>query len=221
MRWARGVLAVAGVRLEVVGTPPPLRATVIAANHISWLDIFVIQSVCPARFVAKSEVRDWPLLGWLCDRTGTLFIERERRHHTARINEVMRDVLAAGGTVGLFPEATTSPGDQLRKFHSSLFEASAATGASLVPAALVYRDAAGNRTDAAAYVDEMSLWDSLLAIAGEAGMVAELRFGEAISPAGLNRRRITARAYAAIAELLGLPAPPAAGQPLARSAHGT
>ncbi len=206
-RWARQLLSAAGVQVVHPDVDTQFAGSVVAANHVSWLDIFVIQSLHPVRFVAKSEIRAWPLIGWLCARTGTLFIERERRHHTARINEVMRDVLQAGGTVGLFPEGTTTDGDQLKKFHSALFEASIIAAAPLLPAGIVYRNNNGQRSIAAAYVGDTSLLESMLAITGEAGINAELRFGAPIHPAGLRRRDLALRAEAAVAALIDVPMP--------------
>src|SRR5437868_2843238 len=129
--WAGKLLRIVGVTTLVEGTPPrpSERAAMIAANHVSWLDIFAVQSVRPTRFVAKSEVRDWPLAGWIAERAGTLFIRRGVRRDTARINDLVHSALEAGDCVGIFPEGTTTSGDTLLKFHSSLFEPAVANGA--------------------------------------------------------------------------------------------
>lgn len=205
VRWARQLLAIFHVHVALRGNIP-IQETgagcIIAANHISWLDIYVLQSVRPVRFVAKSEIRDWPVLGWLCDRAGTLFIERGRRHHTAKINQVMRDVVLAGGIVGLFPEATTSLGDQLKKFHSALFQAAVESGAPLVPAAIRYADKAGKRSEVAAYVGDMSMGQSLMRIIAEPELYVTLHFAPPISARGKTRRELTLEAEDAIASLL-------------------
>ncbi|HXN14775.1 MAG TPA: lysophospholipid acyltransferase family protein, partial [Usitatibacter sp.] len=119
--WSAKVLRILNVTVRLEGSPPALAesATMIAANHISWLDIFLIASLRPARFIAKSEVRDWPIAGWIAERAGTLFIRRARRHDTARINDLVRCALAEGDCVALFPEGTTTEGDRILKFHSS------------------------------------------------------------------------------------------------------
>jgi 1-acyl-sn-glycerol-3-phosphate acyltransferase len=93
---------------------------------------FVVNAVRSARFVAKSEIRDWPVIGWLCEKVGTIFVMRVRPSATVKINEVIHDVLAAGDCVGLFPEGVTSAGNMLRKFHSSLFEPTVANRATFV-----------------------------------------------------------------------------------------
>jgi 1-acyl-sn-glycerol-3-phosphate acyltransferase len=109
----------------------------IAANHVSWLDIFALSAAWPTRFVAKSEIRDWPAAGWIAERAGTLFIRRERKRDIARIHEQIHEVLERGDCVGLFPEGTTSEGDTLLKFHASLFEPAIANGARVHPSRFV------------------------------------------------------------------------------------
>ena len=105
--WAAKLLRILNVVLLVHGARPSanVRNMIVAANHVSWLDIFVISAAHPARFIAKAEIRDWPIAGWLCDKAGTIFIRRTRRSDTAKINQFMHDVLAEGATIGFFPEA--------------------------------------------------------------------------------------------------------------------
>jgi 1-acyl-sn-glycerol-3-phosphate acyltransferase len=206
-RWAARLVAIMGLEVRVSGTPPAAheRPGLIAANHISWLDIFVIQGVSPARFIAKSEVRDWPLAGWIAERAGTIFIRRERRRDTARINELVHAALAAGDSVGLFPEGTTSEGDTLLKFHSSLFEPAVANEAQVHPCGVRYERPDGSPCRAMAYVGELSFMQSLGLAIRQRGVVARVAFAPAIDTRGLDRREATRRAEAAVASLLGLP----------------
>ena len=122
--WSRRLVRMVGVETRVEGSLPAPGETgvMVAANHVSWLDVFCVSSRWPTRFIAKSEVRDWPVAGWIAERAGTLFVRRARRRDTARINEIVHGALAQGDSVGLFPEGTTTMGDQLLKFHSSLLE---------------------------------------------------------------------------------------------------
>ena len=80
-RWSARLLRILAVRLHAYGDPPR-RGTplMLIANHVSWLDIYAINAVLPVRFVAKAEVRRWPVIGWFSEKAGTLFIERARRH---------------------------------------------------------------------------------------------------------------------------------------------
>jgi 1-acyl-sn-glycerol-3-phosphate acyltransferase len=195
-------LAVHGIRLDEAA-----RNTIVAANHVSWLDIFVINAAHPARFVAKSEIRDWPVAGWICERAGTIFIRRTKRSDTARITKVMHDILAGGDTIGLFPEGTTTAGDRLLKFNSSLFEPAIVNSAALAPAAIRYRTAIGQHCRAAAFIGELSITESLGLIIGQRSLIAEITFAPRIAAAGLTRRDLALRAEAAVAAILDVPLP--------------
>ena len=216
-RWAAKLVRILGIEVKVVGHPPGKRerAAMIAANHVSWLDIFVVQGVYPARFIAKNEIRDWPLAGWIAERAGTIFIRRERRRDTHRINERVHEALGIGDCVGLFPEGTTSEGDTLLRFHSSLFEAAVANEAHVHPCALRYERADGTLCRAMAYVGELSFMQSLGLAIRQRGVVARVAFGPPIDTRGLDRREVTRRAEDAVATLLGLP--PRGTEP--RTAH--
>jgi 1-acyl-sn-glycerol-3-phosphate acyltransferase len=98
-RWSARLLAVLNVRPSMRGSPPLAagRAAVLVANHVSWLDIHLIHSVWQVRFIAKSEVRRWPLIGWLSAHAGTLFIERGKNRHAARINQSIKAAFAHAG----------------------------------------------------------------------------------------------------------------------------
>jgi 1-acyl-sn-glycerol-3-phosphate acyltransferase len=208
-RWSARLLRLLGVRLAARGqVPAPAGAPlVLVSNHVSWLDIFVIDALRATRFVAKSEVRGWPLLGWLAARTGTMFIERGRRHAAAAVNRDVAAALAGLDTVGLFPEGTTTVGDELKPFHAALFQAAIECRHPLRPVAIRYRDADGAPSMAATYVGDQSFVESLWAITGERAIVAEVTFGEDIATAGSDRRTVSRHAETVIARLLSLPAP--------------
>ena len=207
--WAAKLLRILNVVLLVHGARPPahVRNMIVAANHVSWLDIFVISAAHPARFVAKAEIRDWPIAGWLCDKAGTIFIRRTRRSDTAKINLIMHDVLAEGATIGFFPEGTTSRGDKLMKFHTSLFEPAVVNAATLAPAAIRYRASDGELSDAVAFIGELSFAESVGLIIRQKSMIAEITFAPPIDAKGLLRRELAQRAEIAIATILGV-APP-------------
>ena len=151
--WSARLCYILGVRIFLHGSPPAydLRPLMIVANHVSWLDIFAINAVVPVRFVAKAEVRRWPLVGWLSARAGTIFINRARRQDTLRINGLIVDALRAGELFAVFPEGTTSDGSRLLKFHSSLLEPALQAGAAVQPVALRYEREDGSLCTEAAY----------------------------------------------------------------------
>jgi 1-acyl-sn-glycerol-3-phosphate acyltransferase len=205
--WSGKLVRIVGLEVQVVGEPPTATeaAAMIASNHVSWLDIFVISSVRTTRFIAKSEIRDWPLAGWIAERAGTIFIHRARRRDTARINERVHAALLEGDCVGLFPEGTTTEGDALLPFHSSLFEPAVANEAHVHPCGLRYERPDGSLCRAMAYVGEISFMQSLGLAIRQRGTVVRLAFAPRIDTAGLDRREVARRAETAVATLLGLP----------------
>lgn len=206
--WSAGLLAILRVRVRVSGPVPGADVpAVIVANHISWLDIWLIDSQRACRFVAKSEVRDWPLVGWLAHKAGTLFIQRARRHHTAALNERIRAALEEHASVAIFPEGTTSDGRRLRRFFTSLLQPAADAGAPLIPVAIRYVAQDGGVDLAPAYIDDMTLVDSLKTIVAARELRAELRFLPPIETRGKTRRDIARAAQDAIAAALNLPSP--------------
>jgi len=202
MAWARRLLRVLGVRVQLTPAPRLAGGALLVCNHISWLDIYLIYAAQRVHFVSKAEVRNWPVAGWLAKKTGTLFIERGRRADTARINVEMRELMQDGAWVAVFPEGTTSDGRRLRRFMPSLLQSAVQLNCPVVPAALRYRTLDGGYTAAPAYIDDISMWHSLKQIVSEPGLVAELHFGEPILPNG-HRRELAAQAEAATARLLG------------------
>lgn len=148
----------------------------LLANHISWFDIFALNSVSTARFVAKSEVARWPAIGRLCKGTGTLFIDRESRRDTVRMNKEISSAIAAGHQVAVFPEGTTSDGRSLNPFRSSLLQPAIDCRAAIQPVYLRYVDSNGLPSTTTAYFDDISFGASLWRILGGKGITAELHY---------------------------------------------
>src|SRR5258706_501878 len=191
--WSRKLVRVLGLDARIEGPLPAAGAigAMVAANHVSWLDVFLVSGVWPTRFIAKSEVRDWPVAGWIAERAGTLCVRRGRRHDTGRINDMVHTALPQGDCVGLFPEATTTMGDRLLKFHSSLFEPVVANDANVHPVAIRYEHADGSLCRAMAF-DDLSFMQSLSLIARQRRIIARVTFGEPIEAKGLTRSRVIA-----------------------------
>lgn len=202
--WSRSLLALLGVRLEVRGSPPEItsRNLLLVSNHVSWLDIYLLNAVRPLRFVSKAEVRSWPVVGWLAVFTGTLFLERGKRRDTARVNDAVSSALASGDCVAFFPEGTTTDGSHLKPFLSSLLQAAINAQSELRPVALRYVLPDGSADTAAAYYGEMSMIDSLRNILARKAIRAELIFLEPIPSSGKHRRELAQQAEAAISSAL-------------------
>lgn len=115
----RAALALLGLRRDVTGAPD---AGAVVANHVSWLDIFVLNAGGPTYFVAKSEVASWPGIGWLARATGTVFVVRAPREAAAQ-RAVLQARLAAGHRLCFFPEGTSTDGRRVLPFKTTLFAA--------------------------------------------------------------------------------------------------
>lgn len=111
------------VRITTIGEPVTPGPCLLASNHISWLDIPVLSALFPACFIAKSEIDNWPIFGWLARMQQTLFVSRERRSATAKFNQAMQRRFAAGEHLVLFPEGTSSDGNRVLPFKTALFGA--------------------------------------------------------------------------------------------------
>jgi 1-acyl-sn-glycerol-3-phosphate acyltransferase len=204
--WARGFVAALGLRLRVLGHWPAQPGRyLLASNHISWLDIFVIHAVKPVRFVSKSEVRSWPLAGWLASGAGTLFVDRTRKRDTLDIGQQMHDALAAGDAIGIFPEGTTSDGTVVLPFFSSLLQPAVRSEATLVPAGVCYRRAEGGANTEFAYIGEQTFMESVRATLCQPPTEVEVRFGEPFPAGQAHRRELTRKLEHAVAVLLELP----------------
>ncbi len=201
--WAGALLRACGVRLREHPAAGGRRlahqhgACLLLANHQSWLDVFLIMALAPARFVAKSEVAHWPVLGVLVARAGTLFVERGRRHAVQRLNGRIEQALGEGQRVAVFPEGTTGGATGVLPFHGNLIEPALRAGVPVIPVALRYVDGDGNPSDAAAFVGDMTVVHSLVRVLGARGIVAEVHPLEPV--AGGTRQELAARAREAIA----------------------
>ncbi|MBX3662854.1 MAG: 1-acyl-sn-glycerol-3-phosphate acyltransferase [Burkholderiales bacterium] len=202
--WSARLLRILGVQLHAVGDAPDGDGgpVMLVANHVSWLDIFVINAVLPVRFVAKSEIRSWPAIGWLSAKTGTLFIERARRGDAARISREIADAMTRGDVVAVFPEGTTTDGSQVLRFHGALLQPALIAGASVHPVALRFERGDGSLCAEAAYDGDKSLLQSVLAIVAQPDLHARLWFLPALPPDAAHRRELAAAARQLIADRL-------------------
>jgi 1-acyl-sn-glycerol-3-phosphate acyltransferase len=201
--WSARLLAICRVRVEHMAGAAPLIHALIVSNHISWLDIFVINALHPCRFVAKAEIRAWPVLGWLVAQAGTVFIARGNRRDLRHIFKGLVDALGQGQRVAFFPEGTTASQGQLLPFHANLLEAAIDARVPVQPYALAYVDARGGWHAAVDYTGETTFVDSILRILQGEPVVARLGCLAPIASEGAHRRALAAQARAAIAQALG------------------
>jgi 1-acyl-sn-glycerol-3-phosphate acyltransferase len=199
--WAGSVLDALGldVRVEGVAIVP---GALLVANHVSWLDVLVLACRTPAVFVAKQEVRRWPMIGWLAARAGTLFLRRASGRSLLEVKQSIAELLCAGRSVALFPEATTTDGAGVLPFRSGLLQASVESGRPVQPIALAYCDERGGRSAAAAFIDGMTLWQSLAAISGSERITACVAVAPPLALAGRTRKQLAREAREAVAAAL-------------------
>jgi 1-acyl-sn-glycerol-3-phosphate acyltransferase len=187
--WA--ALRVLGVRWRCFGRLPRRRALVVA-NHISWLDIVVLLAAGRIRPVAKVEVRDWPLVGRIAAGVGAVFLDRSRPRTLPGTVAEVRDALAAGAVVGVFPEGTTSCGEGAEGFRPAFFQAAVDTATPVVPVTLRFLSG-GEPTARPAFVGPETLLDSLRRIPAMRGLTVRVGIGAAIHPGPAATRGALAR----------------------------
>jgi 1-acyl-sn-glycerol-3-phosphate acyltransferase len=207
-RWSARTLDALGITLEAHGGARAA-PVLLAANHVSWLDILVINAIVPARFVSKADVRHWPVLGWMVACGGTLFIERERKRDALRVVHQLAAALRAGDTVAVFPEGTTSEGDRVLPFHANLLQAPIATQTPVQPIALRYSDASAAISRAAPYAGDTTLAQTLWRIALAERLHARVLILPPQATRHLDRRALAERLQNEIvAALAALPPEP-------------
>lgn len=202
--WSASLLHIFSVRIAIANDDPlhDLRHGLIVTNHISWLDVFVLNAVVPMHFVAKSEVRRWPVLGWLCARAQTLFIERGNARSAARINVQLVELLKRGECLAVFPEGTTTDGAGVAHFHFSLLQPAIDAGVPVHPIAIRYQDENGQRSSVAAYIDDLSFGTSLWRILCAQNLQVRLVASAPLPVLNTDRRALTHSAHLHIATSL-------------------
>jgi 1-acyl-sn-glycerol-3-phosphate acyltransferase len=205
--WFRIFLPVIGVRVVEQGKPAA-RPALLAANHVSWLDIAALGTRLGGCFVSKAEVAKWPLIGWFATGTGTVYLSRgaHRMQHT---HASLRARFHDGYSVAIFPEGTTTGHRLPHLFHSRLFAAAIDNDVIVQPVAIHYPPAASDpgheQHPAAPFINEMGFMQHLLGVMACPRMTVKIIYGKPIRPAGLDRRQLAGLAREAICAALGAP----------------
>jgi 1-acyl-sn-glycerol-3-phosphate acyltransferase len=200
--WSAKMFRMLGMRLVVSGAFAP-GAKLLVSNHISWLDILAVHAACPeARFVSKVEVRHWPLVNRLVDSARTLYLQRERARDALRVVHEMAQALKDGDTVAVFPEGTTGTGHELLPFHANLLQAAVSAGTPVQPVALRFADADAAVSTAADFTGDITLGQSLWALARARAMVVRVQVLQPQAAAQQDRRVLAEALRTAIGEAL-------------------
>ena len=204
-----GVLRAFGVRLVVHGgadlrRSPAGRGALVVNNHISWLDIVAVNAVRPMRALAKKEIANWPVLGGLVSRAGSIFLDRERLSTLPATMAELAAALRGGSLVNVTPEGTTWCGLGSGRFTTAAFQAAIDGGVPVRPVALRYRLADGRETPEPAFIGPESLIDSVRRVARLRGLVLEVFVCPEIAPGrAADRRELAALAQSAVDAALG------------------
>ncbi len=182
----------AGMRTTLVGQPLPDHVLFVS-NHESWLDILLLAGASGTAFVAKAEVADWPLIGWLAGLNDSVFVAREERRGVRGQADALRTALAAGRPVALFPEGTTDGGTQVLPFRPSLLAAlyPPLPGVRVQPVAIDY----GAAAEFLAWVGVETAWANAKKVLSRPGTVpVTISFLEPVDPARAGDRKALAKA---------------------------
>ena len=192
--WSHHVLKVVGIRLDITESSALIHSTkaqLLVANHVSWLDVLVIQALHPCVFVAKSEVRKWPLVGSMAKACGVVFVDRSSSSSARKMVDDVASALHHGYCVAGFPEGTSSEGYGVSLFHANLFEAAIHRDVEVLPLALRYTDlSTSSLCVKAAFVGEIGFLESLHQVISTDGIHARIQIGQVLSPQGHSRRTL-------------------------------
>ena len=200
--WSMELLAHAGISLRILGQPPVTGPVMLVANHISWLDIPVMHAARHCRFVSKSDVQGWPLIGTLATAAGTLYIERSSRRDALRMVRTMQEALERGEVLAVFPEGTTGDGRAMLPFHANLLQAAVAADAPVVPVGLRFVDKASGATSfAPSYIGDETLLGSIWRTLSAPAIEAVVTYGEPETSQGRDRREWAVHLQAVVDQL--------------------
>ena len=202
-RWSIWVAAVIGLKIAVQGHFTRSPNALVVANHTSWLDIVVINSLQPAAFIAKAEIARWPVVGLLVARSGTLFIERGQRHAVHAVLQSAIARLKQPSVVAVFPEGTTNNGSELLPFHGNLMEAAIRANAPVQPLAISYRNSSGALSQSVVFVGAMTFVDSMLVVLNDPDICVAVRCLSELNSASQTRHELADQARTAIGAALG------------------
>ena len=181
-RWCRVFAWCIGLRVESRGVFP--RPGMIVSNHLSYLDIVAFSALAPCVFVAKKEVAGWPVFGWFARMAGTIFVDRSRRMEVGESNVAIRSALRGGAVVVLFAEGTSSGGQGVLPFRSSLLDPVLHAGVEIAPTAITYDMEEGSVPEEVCYWGEMTLLPHLFNFLGKQEVHARIAFG------GIEKERL-------------------------------
>ena len=189
-RWSAGLLRLFSIRREIRGKiSSSARGRLVVANHRSTIDIGILLELFGGRMVSRADLARWPVIGIAARKTGTVFVDRQRKSSGASVIRIIQDLLAKGDTVCVFPEGTTFADDVVRPFQAGAFVAASRANAEIVPVGIVYEAGSG-----AAFVDEPFM-AHLARLAGAAPSRVRVSIGEPFDASGKDGKELAQRAH--------------------------
>ena len=203
-QWASQVLRTLQIQVQSNRTPAAGFAGLVVSNHLSWLDILVLQSLMPGIFVAKQEVRGWPVVGYLTQACSTIFVNRSSIRSARQMVDRTADAIQQGYAVVVFPEGTSSDGSDLGAFHANIFESAIRAGSAVQLVTLKYMDTrTGKAATDAHYIGDMTFASSLWRVLGNSSITACVHIGDCIESHGHSRKTLAQQAHKNIRSQLG------------------
>ena len=215
-RWSKQLLDLCGIQLEVqllhstvhsaahsaINSIEKIEQTLIVANHVSWVDIFALNAHHPCHFVAKADIRSWPIAGWLAAQAGTIFLARGKQREVRKIYEGLVDEIRSNQRIAFFPEGTTSSQGELLTFHANLFEAAIEAKVPVQPYAIRYLNKEGCYAHEVDFIGEMTLAESMKLILSSKYIKVQIIQLPLIETTDAHRRELALAARSAIANAL-------------------
>lgn len=196
MWWARAICRIFGLRVRVTGSFEP-GAQLVVANHISWIDIQVLHGIHPVVFVAKAEIGEWPVMGWVARAGGTVFHRRGSHHSAKGVATAVAERLREGASVAIFPEGGILPGEGIKYFHARMFASSIAAEAPVQPVMIRYV-MHGERYDGMTFLPGEPMARNFFRLLMQKPCIADVHVTGRIEPAGRQRRQLAGEAEKAV-----------------------
>ena len=195
MPWARRFLNTLGVQVESIGPAP--QTGVLVSNHVSYLDILVLSTVCPTVFISKAQIAHWPIIGFIASSAGTLYLQRERKRDLQGVASALKPAVEEGSLVTFFPEGTTSDGERILPFRASLFQPAAELGWPVHVSSLRYHAHGGVTRSDVCYWGDMQFAPHLWRLCGVRSTRCVVRFADS-DICGVDRKALAREAQAIV-----------------------
>ena len=204
-RWYQRSCKLVGITLVIEQGAAINGPALLVSNHVSWVDIPVIASVCTPRFLSKSEVRNWPLIGWAAEQLNTLFIRRGNHSAAEAASAAIVEGLQQQDQILIFPEGTTTDGQGIGFFYPRLFGAAIACEAPVQPIVIHYTDdnSDGHTSELAAFIGKQTLVQNLWGLLGSRNLTAHVYFMQPVATSGaLTRKELAAQIQVSAQQVL-------------------